>query len=100
MIQILKLTPPQIAALRDALPASVRAGVLVTTASVATFRQVQNTAAGIGPVPAVPWTRETVRGAVLEARARADARGDLARPLTAVLQKLTTRPDLVREVSA
>ena len=94
-VQILKLTPPQIAALREAFPFSVDAGILTTTASIATFQQVQNTAAGIAPVPAAPWT--AARVSYLVSYAVRDFTGTKAKALQAVVDKLDTRPDLVRE---
>lgn len=94
-VQILKLTPPQIAALREAFPFSVDAGILTTTASIATFQQVSNTRAGVGPTPGLPWTRESVRRRVHYAAQI--AQGPKARALQAVVDKLDTRPDLVRE---
>lgn len=36
-VKIKKLTPPQIEALREALPYAVESGALVTSASIATF---------------------------------------------------------------
>lgn len=38
-VQIHKLTPPQITALREALPACVATGVLTTSRSIATFTE-------------------------------------------------------------
>lgn len=96
-VQILKLTPPQIAALRETFPFSVDAGILTTTASIATFQQVQNTAAGIAPTPGVPWTKASVRSVIAQAASGARGVKLKARALWAVVDKLDTRPDLVRE---
>jgi len=95
MIKIKKLTPPQIAALREAFPFSVDAGILTTTASIATFQQVQNTSLGVKPIPGAPWTRESVRSVV--AYAVHDFTGPKAKALQAVVDKLDNRPDLIEE---
>lgn len=91
MIQILKLTPPQIAALRRLHPGLVAAGVLTTTNSVATFAPVPSTRQ---PVLAEPWTVARVRTLVAHAAHVLDPKA----PLLKVLEKIDTRPDLVREV--
>lgn len=82
MIRIKKLTPPQIAALREAFPACVQAGWLTTTASIATFHQIP----GCGP-----WRRKNLIKL---------ARGCVNTMVAEVLLKAERRPDLVEEVAA
>jgi len=80
MIQTLaiqKLTPPQLSALREALPACVAAGVLTTTRSIATFTLPEDYT---GPVELHP-----------ERLAEAIARESLnrqSRQLTKIFEKL------------
>lgn len=99
MIRIKKLTPPQIAALRDAFPAMVQAGMLETTASVATFRPTPHDV----PTNVVPmvfdrlkkdWTPDRVKRLV---DAEIEKQGRMQTLLT-IRQKLETRPDLVEVI--
>lgn len=82
-VKIKKLTPPQIAALRDALPASVASGTLTTTNSIATFHD-RDYLAG-------PWRLGNVE------KLLASKIGD-GGPLEAVYRKVVDRPDLVEVV--
>lgn len=92
-VKIKKLTPPQIAALREAFPACVEAGVLHTTNSIATFdpdRKVRFTNRW-------PHRRFKVEDAyrMIEQASRRFPHA----PLLPVLRKLEDRPDLVEEVA-
>lgn len=91
-VKIKKLTPPQIEALRTALPACVKAGVLETTNSIATF-DARRTVRW----PAQPERRlgvaDVYRMVELASRRFPHA------PLLPVLRKLEDRPDLVEEVA-
>lgn len=82
-VSIHKLTPPQISALREALPNCVEAGILTTTASIATFHD--------RPALPGPWRRENVVKLLTSLREPYDT------PLAKVLRKLHQRPDLVKE---
>lgn len=84
-VKIKKLTPPQIAALREALPACVEAGVLTTTSSIATFHD--------RPFLKGPWRAHNVAKLVHN---RAFFHHPNL-PLLPVLRKLEDRPDLVEE---
>lgn len=86
-VKIKKLTPPQIAALREALPACVDAGVLTTTNSIATFHDK--------PFLKGPWARRHV-ARLIESRLDVNPRSTLY----SVLRKVSERPDLVEEVAA
>lgn len=84
MLRIKKLTPPQIAALCEALPNCVEAGILQTTNSIATFRTVAGKE---------PWQPHHVRRLLVDIVNRD---GDPERcPLVKVVEKLERRPDLV-----
>lgn len=87
MIRIKKLTPPQIAALRETFPASVQAGWLSTTASVATFHQLPGKN---------PWQPENL-SKLLNAMVPV-AKEPIATLLANVERKVRTRPDLVEVV--
>lgn len=97
MIKIKKLTPPQIAALHWAFPHSVDAGILTTTASIATFRQVSNIGAGVNPIPGTPWTKASVRSVVAQVASEARGTKTRAKALQAIVDKLDNRPDLIEE---
>lgn len=92
-VRIKKLTPPQVAALRESLPACVEAGVLTTTGSIAAFND-----------GAVETFGHIDRDKVLRllTRKAADAEKWMTtkhrKPLLLkVLDKLEHRPDLVEE---
>lgn len=89
-VKIKKLTPPQIAALREALPSCVEAGVLTTTNSIATFND--------GAIPTFSHiTRDKVYR-LLQRKLYERGLPDLKDPIVKVLEKLEERPDLVEEV--
>lgn len=92
MIQIRKLTPPQITALREAFPACVERGILTTTNSIATFRPIdpgECSSPAVAAELAQPWTRERLTE-VLAGRRGEDER------LEKVYDKVCTRPEMVR----
>lgn len=86
MLRIKKLTPPQIAALREALPNCVEAGILSTTNSIATFRTIPGKE---------PWQPHHVAKLLTDITNRYD----YPAPLDAVLTKVNTRPDLVEVIA-
>lgn len=87
---IKKLTPPQILALREHLTGCVGAGILVTTASVASFRTMGDGDRRAYPTLDVDMTPPVVRRIVVGAKGRALAKGaeGAAKKLDAVLAKL------------
>lgn len=85
MVKIKKLTPPQIEAIREAFPACIEARVIVTTNSIATFRDL---------VGREPWRPEHIRRLLVDMTNRYDDLPVYDR-LDTVLTKLNTRPDLV-----
>lgn len=88
-VKIKKLTPPQIAALREALPACVTAGVLTTTGSIATFND--------GAVESFGHITPAKVRALLVRKIYERGVGDLKDPVVKVVEKLEDRPDLVEE---
>lgn len=82
-VTIKKLTPPQVAAVREAFPINVRHGLVTHTASQVTFRDIPGKE---------PWRVSHVRKVIAQA-----AEAFPHAPLLPVLRKLDTRPDLVVE---
>ena len=99
-VKIKKLTPPQIAAIREAYPGLVKVGVISTTNSIATFAPVNLLGRG-GHKPETietlvrPWSAKRVHDLLFH---RWQEGMQLDSRLEAVLRKLEARPDLVEEV--
>lgn len=94
MIQIRKLTPPQIACLRESFRHLVTVGALTTTNSIATFRPVVLPGYPYATqVLSTPWDRDKV-ARLLRNRLLIDQDDRL----TKVLDKVENRPEMVREV--
>jgi len=85
MVKIKKLTPPQVAAIREAFPLCVDAGVITTTASQVAFHDIPTKE---------PWRVAHVRKLLV---VMADDYPHA--PVLPVIRKLDTRPDLVQEVA-